>query len=98
MNNPQQLLNVVSDLRKLAESLQSLAEQLIETNPSSAQQNLPIAKVVTLEQVRAVLADKSNEGFTTEVRTLLEKHGAPKLSEINPANYASLFADAQRLK
>ena len=56
------------------------------------------AKVIMLEEVRSILAEKSMAGFTEEVRGLLEKHGAPKLSQINPANYAALLADAEVLK
>jgi len=50
-----------------------------------------------LEQVRAVLADKSQDGFTAEVRALLEKHGAKRLSEIDPANYQALLSDTEAL-
>ena len=52
---------------------------------------------VTLEQVRALLADKSRDGYMTEVRVLLEKHGAAKLSEIDPGEYAALLAEAEVL-
>ena len=55
-------------------------------------------ETITLEQVRAVLADKSHDSFTDDVRVLLEKHGAKKLSEISPANYAALLSDAEKLK
>lgn len=60
---------------------------------------LPVSKPkpITLEQVRAVLAEKSRDGHTAEVRALLEKHGAAKLSEINPAKYAALLAEAEVL-
>ena len=52
-------------------------------------------KKITLEQVRAVLAEKSQDGFTSEVRALLEKYGAKRLSEIDPANYQALLFDAE---
>ena len=32
-----------------------------------------------------------------KVRALLEKHGAAKLSEIDPSKYAALLADAEVL-
>lgn len=54
-------------------------------------------KPLELEDVRAVLADKSRKGHTAEVKALLNKHGADKLSEIDPAEYASLLADAEVL-
>lgn len=101
------LLNLAHDLRSLADSVQAVAEVTAETEtdekaqpeaPVSAKESEPPAKTVTLEQVRAVLADKSQQGFTSDVRTLLEKYGAPKLSQIDPANYAALMADAEILK
>jgi hypothetical protein len=52
---------------------------------------------VTLLQVRSVLADKSLDGFTWEVRDLIQKYGAEKLSEVNPKDYASLMAEAQMI-
>jgi hypothetical protein len=54
-------------------------------------------KSLNLEDVRSVLADKSRKGHTAEVKALINKHGADKLSEIDPAEYASLLADAEVL-
>lgn len=101
------LLNLACDLRALADSIQAVADGMADKEtaetaqletPVSAKESEPPAKAVTLEQVRAELADKSQQGFTADVRTLLEKYGAPKLSQIDPANYAALMADAERLK
>ena len=44
-----------------------------------------------------MLADKSRMGFTAEIRALLQKYGAAKLSGIDPANYKALVADAEVL-
>ena len=52
---------------------------------------------LTLEQVRAVLADKSRAGHTAAVRELLLKYGASKLSQIDPANYEALLREAEVL-
>ncbi|WP_018704556.1 hypothetical protein [Anaeromusa acidaminophila] len=54
----------------------------------------PKPKPVTLEQVRAVLAEKSRRGHTAKVRELLQKHGAAKLSEIDPAQFEALLSEA----
>ena len=53
---------------------------------------------LTLEEVRAALADKSRAGFTAQIRSLLQKHGSDKLSGIDPVNYKGLLADAEGLK
>ncbi len=52
---------------------------------------------LTLEQVRAVLADKSRAGHTAAVRNLLQKYGASKLSQVDPSNYDALMQDAEVL-
>ena len=105
MSKTKLLLDVVDNLRSLAVSIQAVAEAVVGNEPtqpapqeSPAAESNPVAKTVSLEQVRAVLADKSQTGFTADVRTLLEKHGASKLSQIDPANYAALLADAEELK
>ena len=101
------LLDVVTDLRSLADSLQAVADAMASNEPIDASHletpaqvpiQKPEEKAVTLEQVRAVLAEKSHDGFTAEVRGLLEKYGASKLSQIDPSKYANLLAEAEALK
>ncbi|MDD4370400.1 MAG: rRNA biogenesis protein rrp5 [Anaerostipes sp.] len=54
-------------------------------------------KQLTLEDVRAICADKSRKGFTAEVKAILTKHGADKLSEVDPAEYKALLAEVEVL-
>lgn len=51
-----------------------------------------------LEDVRAVLAELSREGHTAEIRELLRRYGADRLSAIDPANYRALLIDAEGLR
>lgn len=96
------LLDAAANLRNLADCLWRIAEALepgeASERPAPEPADQPAAKAVTPEEVRAVLAEKSHDGFTAEVRSLLEKHGASKLSEIDPSRYAALLADAEGLK
>lgn len=69
------------------------AKEAVETSPPPAPEEQPL----TLEEVRMVLAEKSRAGHTAEVRALLVKHGAEKLSDIDPAKYPALLADAEVL-
>ena len=107
MSKTHPLFDIVLNLRALADNFQVLADIVAGSDSNeAAQPETPASekvpetntKPVSLEQVRAVLADKSQQGLTAEVRTLLEKYGAPKLSQIDPANYAALLADAEQLK
>ena len=97
------LLDVVENIRSLADSLQTLASAIFEDDvadePLVADVE-PVAKppvTVTLEQVRAVLAEKSHDGLTEQVRGLLQKYGAQKLSAIASDRYADLLRDAKEL-
>ena len=123
------LLDVIGDLRSLADSLQAVADAVADNDAAGAEMTTtkepeetgkagktgkaaakntakkdakaakqePEEKPLTLEEVRAVLAEKSRSGHTEEVRELLAKHGADKLSEIDPAEYAALLAEAEVL-
>ncbi len=51
----------------------------------------------TLEEVRAVLADLSRRGYTTNVRMMLIGCGVSKLSEVDPKDYPELLAKAKEL-
>ena len=52
---------------------------------------------LTLEDVRVVLAEKSRKGYTAQIRALLQKYGAVKLSGVDPANYEALLQDVEGL-
>ncbi len=119
------LLDVVQDMRSLADSLQAVADAVADSGAAEAEMTTtkepeetgkvgrtektakntakkvakqePEEKPLTLEEVRAVLAEKSRSGHTEEVRALLNKHGADKLSEIDPAEYPVLLAEAEVL-
>ena len=93
----------VSELRSGAQSLNTVADSLTslfsgsQPRTSVQPESKPTSKPLTLEDVRAVLAEKSRNGHTAKVRELLEKHGAAKLSEIDPQKYAALLAEAEVL-
>lgn len=55
-------------------------------------------KEYTFTEVRTFLADKSRAGHTAEVKKILAAHGADKLSELDPAEYAAVMAEAEVLE
>ena len=91
----------IKDLRSAAATINVVANTLAEMFSTTADEApdaaTPAEPQLTLEQVRAVLADKSRMGFTAEIRALLQKYGAAKLSGIDPANYKALVTDAEVL-
>ena len=54
--------------------------------------------VVTIEQVRAVLAEKSQAGLTVQIKDLLTSFGAEKLSGVDPTRYSELLEAAKTLQ
>ena len=61
--------------------------------------NVQIAaeKTPSLADVRAVLAVKTQNGMTAEVKGLITKYGGTKLSDVDPKHYADLIKDAEVL-
>lgn len=102
MSKVKLLLDVVEDLRSLADSVQAVVNAALQHEPTAdAESKTPTPapkKELTLEKVRAVLGEKSRAGFTAEIQALLRKYGAPKLSGIDPKYYAALLKDAEVLK
>ena len=54
-------------------------------------------KAVAIEDVRAVMAQKTQEGKSQEIKDLLQKYGAVKLSAVNPEHYPALLKEAKVL-
>lgn len=79
---------------KLAKGFEMIAEgyrQLASGEVSS------LAVQITVEEVRAVLASKTCEGKTKQVRELLHAFGADKLSGVSADQLAQLKERAERL-
>lgn len=96
-------LSVISEqmnfiAKTTAEILAELKKDLGKTAPKVEKKQEPVKeKALSLTEVRKILAEKSRAGFTAEVKQLLLKHGAEKLSEIAPEKYAALVADVEVL-
>lgn len=54
-------------------------------------------KAVAIEDVRAVMAQKTQEGKSQEIKNLLQKYGAVKLSAVSPEHYPALLKEARVL-
>ena len=64
------------------------------SNGSSKKAEPPI----TIPQIRAVLAEKSQAGFTEKVKELVQSYGVKKLSEIDPEKFPEVLAAAKALE
>ena len=101
MGKLSELEMVIGDLRKAAtaitEAANTLQEMFSTATTDAISAPAPEKPRLSLEQVRAVLSDLSRKGYTADVRKLLIKHGADKLSLIDPSHYEALLAEAAGL-
>ena len=79
--------DIVENLRQLATNIEKLMQD-INAVPAKEES-------ITIEKVRAVLAEKSQSGKQPEVKALITKYGANKLTDIDPAKYADLLKEAE---
>ena len=88
----------IKELRDAAAAINSAADWLAGQFTGKQDQEAPKEKPeLKLEDVRAILADMSRKGHTAEIRALLQKYGAAKLSGVDPANYKALLKDVEGL-
>lgn len=99
MSKMSEMAATIEELRSAAAAINEAASWLAEqfSSNESSPEPTPAEPVLTLEAVRAVLADKSRTGFTAQIRSLLQKYGADKLSGIDQVNYKALLADVEGL-
>ena len=105
MSKMAEMAQTIEELRTAAASINAAADWLYQQfsgDDDEAKVNEAPAKKepkpeLKLEDVRSVLAGKSRAGHTAEVRDLLQKYGATKLSAIDPANYEALMKDAEAI-
>ena len=103
MSKMAEIAQTIDELRSAAAPINAAADWLYQRfsgdDNSTQATKVPAKKEpkpeLKLEDVRAVLAEKSRAGHTTEVRSLLQKYGAEKLSAVDPANYEALMKDAE---
>lgn len=95
---------IVATIHKIGEDIITLADYLAayvkeenteETVPPVEQ---PAAPAIKLENVRTVLAEISRSGKTAQMKELLGRFGASKLSDVKPEDYADLLAAAKEVK
>lgn len=102
------IATVITNVRALADSLQAAADAFAEFKPTEIVEQPVVqipekaakpkkAKVYTLEDVRGVLAEKSQNGFTAEVKALISKFGGTKLSDIDSGKYEEIIKNAEAI-
>lgn len=95
MSKIKEMKITIDELRNTALIINEIADGLAEKFGDVEKKEVKPA--LTLEEVRTVLAEKSRNGFTKEIKELLKKYGVSKLSEVDPKNYEALLKDTEEL-
>ena len=89
----QDLTEAIAKLHAAVAAIDNVVDGLAKLS----EEKTPEQSVITLVQVRSVLAEKSRLGYTEQVKALLQKHGGEKLSELDPREYPALIKEAEVL-
>lgn len=85
-------------IKKIIGDLESLICNLKELTDEKEKPKEELEPKVSLEDVRAYLAVLSQKGKTAEVKALILKFGANKLSEVDESKYAELLKEAEGIQ
>ena len=83
--------SLINDMRTLTNTLEKIVQL-----ENCKEDNNKEEKILTLEEVRAVLAQKSKEGFTDKVRDLINYYGCQRWSEIDSKYYAEILQKVEK--
>lgn len=107
MSKMAEMDQTIKELRDAAAAINSAADWLYQQfsgtdegpapQPEEMQAKAEPKKELKLEDVRKVLAERSRAGYTTQIRELLLKYGASKLSAVDPKEYEALLFDVEGL-
>ena len=93
MSKTSEMEATIRELRDIASSINDIANCLTGAF-SGAEEVAPAPepeKALTLEEVRAILAEKCAAGFAAQVKALIESYGASSLREVPADRYGDLL-------
>lgn len=111
MSRTKLALDVVQDLRSLADSIEVLANAIVDGAPEqsdapkqSVADNAPLEtqttateKPLSLVELRAYVAERSTPENRPKIKALLTKHGVNKLTELPEDQYEALKREVAAL-
>ena len=104
MSRTKLALDVVQDLRSLADSIEVLANAIVDGTPEQPAdtttptvQTAPSEKPLSLVELRAYVAERSTPENRPKIKALLTKHGVAKLTELPEGQYEALKREVAAL-
>ena len=82
---------------EIAKEIKNMFSEEPTALPEKTETKKPEPTTLSFTDLRAKLAEKSREGFTAEIKAILNSHGAEKLSAIQPADYETVLKEVEAL-
>ena len=84
--------NLIDQLQVIRVQLDEIEKEIREKIPEKKEQPL-----LTMGDVRGLMAEKWSQGKRNEVRSILAAYGAQKLTDVSPEHYADLAQKIEAL-
>ena len=110
MSKMKMVLDIVADMRRLANSLESLAKATEndafdreETQAAPPEQPMtqpcaqPSQKQITIVELRAFVAERSTPENRPKIKAILTKYGVKKLTELKEDQFAAVMEEVAAL-
>lgn len=106
MSKMSELAMVLDELtacgEKLTETARTIRKMFMETEEPEQTQEQPApaepeVKKYTFTEVRKAFSAKSHAGYTDQIRSLIGKYGADKLSAVKEEDYPTLMAELEAM-
>ena len=101
MGKMSELALLLDEFRKANRRANELAEEIsamLSGEEPHPHEKAKEVKPLTLEEVRAVLADKSRNGYTEQIRELLKKHGADRILFATDSPWSGMREDIEIIR
>ena len=94
------LMEQSRDIQESVRCIRELMSADAVPDPGEAHQPEQVVepeKTYTLQEVRAMLREKTSQGHKDEVKALLKAHGAERLPDIDPKEYPAMMQEAEEI-
>ena len=107
LNVVEDVRSLINCYQTLAEDLQELCEVFSENENSvstseyglseTSAEDMANEPTITLEEVRTVLAKLAQDGKQAELKALIGKYGAKRLSEVESKHYPAILKEVEEM-
>ena len=93
-------LDVVEELRSLADCIEALARGMADgdSRPKPTQEPKEIKPAITQEMLRELAITLSRSGRKDDIKALLEKYGVKNITAVSETDLESFYADLKAME